>query len=429
MDRLNSHFNPAPPSILHIDLNSCFATIEQQAKPLLRGKPIGVVPLGGNVGCVIAPSVEAKKLGIKTGMRVFEAKKIYPRIVILSPDPCKYRYVHVRIRKILEDYSPVVRPKSIDEFVVDFSGTQAFKRGMLEIGAEIKRRIKAEIGDYLTCSVGIANNRCLAKLAASLHKPDGLDLIDKNNYAQVFEALSLKDLPGIDRGYSARLAITGVYTIPQMFEQSRLDLHQGFRSVVGDDWFARLRGWEVDDVEWDTKSYSNQRVVYPAIIAAEDILKVVMFLVWMTTCRMRLGGYQAKYIFFGFNCKGREETPPYYWEAHTRLPHYTFSGTEIFKAIEEKFYADFPREYITQAFVGVRELKSLTHLQLSVFDAVDKNRDLYTAIDKIEHRYGKNTIKPARMLGTEGIASHRIPFSSVKEMEQYLFNGDDLFED
>ncbi len=423
MDRRNDFFNPAPPTILHIDLNSCFATVEQQANHKLRGKPIGVSPIGGQYGCVIAPSIEAKALGIKTGMRVNECLKICPTMLILPPDPWKYRFVHVQFRKLLEEYSPEVHPKSIDEFVVDLKGTPALQRGIKKVGREIKRRIKAEIGDYLTVSIGIAPNRTLAKLAAGLHKPDGLDIIDINNYLDIYKSISLKDLPGIDKGFSGRLALIGVYTVLQMLDCELKELKQGFRSVVGEDWFARLRGWEVDNVEWATKSFSNQRVIYPAIINPDDILARLMFLTWKTTSRMRINGYQARHVFFGFNYR-----IGYYWEGKRTLKHYTFSSTEIFKIFKEIFRYEAPRDYISQIFVGVSDLKSRTELQMQVFQDIERESALYTAVDKIEHEYGKNTIKPAIMLGTEGIASHRIPFNAVREMEQYLFNGDDLSE-
>lgn len=424
MDRRTDSFNPHPPTMLHIDLNSCFATIEQQAKPFLRGKVIGVAPFPGRGGCVIAPSIEAKRLGIKTGMRVWECLNIYPKMVILPPDPAKYRFVHVQIRRLLTEYSPAVFPKSIDEFVVDFAGTPALKRGMVTIGQEIKDRIRAEIGDQLTTSVGIATNRTLAKLAASLHKPDGLDVIDQHNYREVYAAAKLDDLPGIAEGFSRRLATVGVYTIPQMFEQTRHELHLGFRSVVGDDWFSRLRGWEVDNVDYATKSFSNQRVIHPAIISADDILKVVMFLVWKTCGRMRIAGYQGRRLFFGFNCR-----PGSFWSTHQRLPHYSFSATELFKVAERLVYEQFPREYVTGVVFGVDELKPLAELQLETVTNLERTQALYRAVDAIEQKFGKNSIKPARMLGTEGIASHRIPFNSTKDMEQYLFNGEDLLDD
>jgi len=108
---------------MHVDLNSCFATIEQQANPLLRGKPIVVAAYNPLNGCVVDPSIEAKRYGIKTGMTVRDATLLYPPVIVRTPDPAKYRYVHMQFRKIFQDYSPDVTPKSIDEAVIDLTGS------------------------------------------------------------------------------------------------------------------------------------------------------------------------------------------------------------------------------------------------------------------------------------------------------------------
>jgi len=176
---------------MHIDLNSCFATIEQQANPLLRGKPIAVAAFKSPGGCILAPSIEAKRYGIKTGMRVKEGKMLYQDLIVLEPDPWKYRNVHLSLRKILETYTNDVAPKSIDEFVLNLEGFPAMRKGLINVGNEIKKRIREEVGDWLKVSIGIAPNRYLAKTAAGLKKPDGLETINFENYAQVYESLEL----------------------------------------------------------------------------------------------------------------------------------------------------------------------------------------------------------------------------------------------
>ena len=179
---MDAPVNHAEPLIMHIDLNACFAHIEQQANPLLRGKPTVVAAYITPNGCVLSPSYEAKNLGIKTGMRVRDARLLCPEVVVLSPDPPKYRAVHLQFRRLFREYSPVVIPKSIDEAVLDFSGTPTVRESSLvEAGYEIKRRMREEIGEWLTCNVGISTNRFLAKTAAGLHKPDGLDVITHEN--------------------------------------------------------------------------------------------------------------------------------------------------------------------------------------------------------------------------------------------------------
>src|SRR3989339_574686 len=175
-------FNGNLPNIIHLDINSCFATIEQQANPLLHDKPVVVCAYTTPFGCILAVSVTAKKLGIKTGMRVMDAKKIYPKIITLLPDPAKYRFVHKKIFKILKNYSVKVIPKSIDEFVFALP----LKVEPYKVSLEIKEKIKKDVGEYITISIGISTNRYLAKVASNLIKPDGLSEINKSNYLDVY---------------------------------------------------------------------------------------------------------------------------------------------------------------------------------------------------------------------------------------------------
>jgi DNA polymerase-4 len=132
-------------------------------------------------------------------MQVWEAKLLYPPVIVRTPDPAKYRAVHLQFRKIFKDYSPDVSPKSIDEAVIDFSDTYAlYNRTLTDIGREIKRRFREEIDEWMRCSIGIGTNRFLAKLAASLQKPDGLTVIDHTNVLSVYDRVSLIDLNGIN---------------------------------------------------------------------------------------------------------------------------------------------------------------------------------------------------------------------------------------
>ena len=167
------------PMMMHIDLNSCFAIIEQQANPLIRHKPVAVAAYASPRGAVIASSYEAKALGIKLGVNVREARLLCRDVIVMTPDPEKYFDAHRRFKKVLLNYTDEVTPKSVDEFVIDFRGSMAVARGksLEEIGFDIKHDIKEALGEYVTVNVGIGTNRFLAKLAAGLHKPDGLDTI------------------------------------------------------------------------------------------------------------------------------------------------------------------------------------------------------------------------------------------------------------
>jgi len=178
--------NHNPSAIMHIDLNSCFATIEQQSNPLLRGKRVAVAAYTTPNGCILAPSVEAKTLGIKCGMRVREGKHLCPDLIILPPDPGKYRFVNRKLLQLLRTYCPEVEIKSIDEMNLDFTHIPPLERELHHIAQEIKAAIRREIGEWMTVSIGIAPNRFLAKLAANLHKPDGLDEINAANLRTVW---------------------------------------------------------------------------------------------------------------------------------------------------------------------------------------------------------------------------------------------------
>ncbi|HUD06098.1 MAG TPA: hypothetical protein VMR18_04270, partial [Candidatus Saccharimonadales bacterium] len=185
--------NSEAPQIMHIDLNSCFATVEQQARPLLRGRPVGVTNRITKYCCVIAASYEAKALGVKVGMRLDEAKLLAPNLIMVESDPPKYHYAYQKLVGIMQSYSPNVTMKSIDEGVIDFHGTRENinTSTLVDIGREIKQRLKDEVGCWMRCNVGIAPNRFLAKQAAGLHKPDGLDVINHTNLRHTLSMLKL----------------------------------------------------------------------------------------------------------------------------------------------------------------------------------------------------------------------------------------------
>ena len=134
--------NHNEPTLMHIDLNSCFATIEQQANPLWRGKPLVVAAYASPGGCVLAPSIEAKRFGVRTGQTVRDARQLCSQVVVRMPDPAKYRFIHRELMKLFRDYTPDVFPKSIDEAVLELKGTKALFRGIEIIDHEIKKTNK-----------------------------------------------------------------------------------------------------------------------------------------------------------------------------------------------------------------------------------------------------------------------------------------------
>jgi DNA polymerase-4 len=401
------------PTILFADLNSCFASIEQQANPLLRGKPVVVAAYDSPKGCVVAPSIEAKRFGIKTGMQVWQAKLLYPAVVVRTPDPPKYRYVHQKFAKIFRDYSPSVTPLSIDEAVLDLASTlPLFKGGIVGIGREIKRRIKTEIGEWVLCSVGIATNRFLAKVAAELHKPDGLEVIDHTNILSVYQKLTLLDLPGINVRYQARLNARGIFT-PLDFYTASLETLKNlvFKGVVGRYWYYRLRGYEIDAVEFGRKSFGNTYALGKKTKDHRELSKLLMKLCEKTGRRMRRSRYQARGVQVAVVF-----TDYTWWHKGRCFDVPVYSTQEIFVKAQRLLNETGYQKTVGHLAVAVYDLVDGSSEQLGLF--TDRAREAADAADEMNDRYGEFTVVPALMMRMGDIILDRISFGGVKELRE-----------
>lgn len=402
------------PLIMHIDLNSCFATIEQQANPLLRGKPIVVAAYETPNGCVLAPSIEAKRLGIKTGMRVKEARLLCPDVIVRSSDPEKYRDVHQKFKKIFTDYSDIVVPKSIDEAVIDFRSMERLKLDLVEIAKEIKQRMKKEIGEWIICSVGISVNRFLAKLAASLHKPDGLDLINHKNIEKIYGAITLLDLNGINLRFQARLNAYGIFTPLDFLNAECETLEKNvFKSVLGRQWYERIRGYEVDDVEFKTKSIGQEYALKEWTSDPRKICPMLMKLCEKMGRRLRRKSFIARGIHVGMIY--RDGT---YWHRARLTGEQMYTTMELYRNALLIYNQQPEIKAITKISVSCYDLSSNTKAQMTLFDIdVSKQRKTANAMDDINHRYGEFVITPALMMGMKDTILDRVPFGSTKDLE------------
>lgn len=400
---------------MHIDLNSCFATAEQQANPLLRGKPIAIAPHTSPGGCIIAPSIEAKKFGVKTGMQVRDGKILCPELIVMNPDPNKYRYIFTKLRNVLSNYTNETIPKSIDEFTLDFEGYPAMNVGLDKVGMEIKKRIKKEVGEWMTVNVGISTNRFLAKLAAGLHKPDGLDEINYKNYLDIYSKLQLVDLHYIKKANAARLNSAGIFTVTEMYYASIQQLRIAFQSILARWWFMRLRGYEVDDREFLRHSYGNGVALGKTYITPEDISPVLQKLVEKTSRRMRKAGYKARgvHLAVGFKDGG-------FWHKGYSLQSLVFDGREIYRLMYQILWKCPYRKPMREIYVTCFDLIKEAQTQLELYDDVEKKESLNEAIDQINDRWGNFTIVPANMLGTNDVVMDRIAFGGIKELEEII---------
>jgi DNA polymerase-4 len=408
-------FNPKPSTIMHLDLNSCFATIEQQANPHLRGKPVAVAAYTTPSGCIIAPSIEAKEKGIKVGMRVKDGKLLYPNLIVLPPDPNKYRNVHLGLRKILSDYTNNFYPKSIDEFVLSLEGYPAYQKGMHNVAREIKQRIKREVGDWLTISVGIAPNRFLAKVAAGLRKPDGLDEINKNNFWQVYEFLQLTDLFGIKTRNAARLNSVGVFSVLDFYKASLMRLKAAFLSINAYYWYLRLRGWEIDDVEFGRRSYGNSYALPKPLVTPEKLSPILSKLVEKMGSRLRRAGYKARGIHVSLLYRDWG-----FWHKGITYPRVFYDSRDIYKEAYKIMSFSPYKKPVRNLAVSVFDLIQSESSQLELFEDVVRKERLVKSVDKVNERWGDFVITPARMLSAKSDVPDRIAFGGVKELEEFV---------
>ncbi len=401
-------FNPASPTIMHLDLNSCFASVEQQANPLLRGKPIAVAAYVSPGGCILASSVEAKIYGVKTGLRVKEGQLLCPHLIVLPADPDKYRRVHLKFRKLLSDYTDKVIPKSIDEFVLDLSDFVKSGINLEAVAREIKQRIKNEIGDWLTVSVGLAPNRFLAKTAAGLHKPDGLDVIDQSNYQSVYQRLILVDLHGINVRNAARLNRVGISSVAQFAKADIQTIHSAFGSVAGYYWYLRLRGWEIDAVEFGCKSFGNSYALPKPFTTEAELAPILAKLVEKTTYRLRRGGYTTSGVHLAIVY--RDGT---YWHRGLTVPE-IFASNDVYRYIRQLLQSCRETKPVRNLAISCFNLRKQAATQLVLFENVLKKKKLAQAVDKIKRRYGQYAIASALTLPAKENVPDRIAFGGIR---------------
>lgn len=423
---LRHEYNAARPLVMHIDLNSCFATVEQQSRPLLRGQPVAVLNRRTEHTMIVTASYEAKAMGVKLGMSFREAKRLCPALVGIESDPPKYRYVYHKLMDIMSDYSPHFRMKSIDEGVIDFALSPAAirDRDLVEVGREIKQRLRDEVGIAMRCNVGIAPNRFLAKMAASLHKPDGLDVITHENLRAVMGELKLQDLTGIAARNEHRLNAVGIYTPIDLLDATPETLFVAFKSICGYQWHQRMRGWEVDDVDYDLKSCGRQYVMEARDMTREQVTQRMHHLVESVGAKLRGQGKSARgvgvYMRLGRSeigldrGNGRWGRKGSYWHEKYLAPLPFFSDAAIWE-IAARLLTHAPLGDVREIGIHCYHLHDSLSDQLSLFgDQLMRTQQVTRAVDEVNARYGSRTIHSADTLGTDHFVKQKIPFGSTR---------------
>lgn len=459
---MNNLINTSEPMTMHIDLNSCFAIIEQQANRLLRGRPVGIAAYDTPRGFVVAASYEAKAKNVKLGVNVEQSRSLAPGIVIMTPDPAKYREAHKLFKEILMQYAPNAVPKSIDEFVLSFDHSPALRQrisagmthndAMLDIGKAIKQDIRDSLGEWVTVNIGISTNKFLAKYAAGFGKPDGMMLIDHANLRDKYDGMKLVDLPGINTRFRARLRAEGIFMPLDFLEADMNTLKKRvFKSINGYHWYMRLRGYETDTVEFSRKSIGHQHALSDKTTDMGELERLLIKLCEKTGRRLRKNNFYATgiHLYLGFVSDYQIDGPSSFenmpnirsWHHGEKVFHRLYSTSDIYCAAKRLLYTAEITNKVKIMSVHVFGLEPWDPEQLSIFDTVQGD-SLYSkaggkekvvtidadlrsagarkrvsdAVDAINNRYGEFVITPAMMLDMQGTILDRIAFGQVKDL-------------
>lgn len=276
-----------------VDMNAFFASVEQQERPELRGKPVIVAPLLSDSTCALAASYEAKRLGIKTGTSVRTARRVCPEIEVVEARPRLYVEYHHGIVETLNTRFAEVQVLSVDEMACGVDRLHPSREAEEKLGREIKQGLVEKLGPLMRCSVGIAPNVFLAKVAGDTQKPDGLTVWRNEDLPEALYDLDLRDLPGIGSRMAIRLEKQGIRSVERLMACSASELQWAWGSVVGEKWWFMLRGSREADYGQNMpevrKSVGHSHVLPPEFRTEVGARTILMRL--FSKCLVRLRKY------------------------------------------------------------------------------------------------------------------------------------------
>lgn len=397
---------------LYIDFNSYFASVEQHLRPQLRNKPIAVLPVMAETTCCIAASYEAKAFGVKTGTMVREARKLCPDIIFIEARAQLYVQFHHRLFAIIESCTHIEKTLSIDEVVCKLTGSQRNRENALMLAAKIKTAILEQIGKDIRCSIGIAPNTFLAKVASNMQKPDGCVVIEACDLPDKLYTLKISQLNGIGNKMEARLSQFGITTTQQLYAASRQQLRTAWGSIEGEYFHDKLRGIEIERPASAKCSLGHSRVLAPELRNAQSVHAALHQLLQKACVRLR----QAKMYAATLQIKVKFlEKSSWVVETHCIPSNDTLQIIHVF----ELLWAQYPKhEKNTPHKVGVTFTKLIDQNQsnIDLFTPTNAENNLGDVIDKLNAKFGKNTVYFAGSHNTNNNTPMRIAFNHIPDL-------------
>ncbi|HOE17002.1 MAG TPA: DNA polymerase IV [Syntrophorhabdaceae bacterium] len=377
--------------VMYVDMDAYFASVEQASRPYLRGRPVAVVG-SGKRAVIVASSYEAKRFGIKTGMTRGEAEKKLPSLVFVEGRNDKYVDTCVRIREILLRYTPEVEICSIDEFFADLTGSLLLFPSPADIAAAIKREIGERFG--ITCSVGIAPNKLVAKIAGELGKPDGLVSVEKDDVERFMEGLPVESIPGIGKKTGEALKALGITICRELMDFPVSVLRRRF-GIRGDYLSFMARGidpFRTQDQGGLPGSIGHSMTFEKNIGDRRMIRARLLELSGMVARRLRKEKVAAK----GFSLTLRYPDFTTFTK-RTTLPFYTVSGRIIYETVTALLDSFRLKDAVRLLGVSAFNIRRCAE-NPSLFGGLDREERLWRAVDDVNDAFGEFSLHPATAL-------------------------------
>ncbi|MFL2683012.1 MAG: DNA polymerase thumb domain-containing protein [Alphaproteobacteria bacterium] len=410
---------------LYLDLNSYFASVEQQLQPKLQNKPIAIVPTMTDATCAIAASYEAKAYGVKTGTMIYEAKKLCPEIICVQANHENYVRYHHKILEEIDKYIPIEIISSIDEVACKLIGSQKNESQARKIAKNIKIGIQENIGQYIRCSIGIAPNRFLAKTASNLEKPDGLQVLYSKDIPDRIKHFKLSDLTGIGRAMEYRLNKSGILSIQELYKISPKHMRKIWGNVQGEKFWYMLRGKEIADVKTERKTIGHSHVLEPKWRLVELAEKVMLRLLLKAASRLRRTDYYCSRLSLSIRTENNLRL-----EGKSRF--YRACDNKKLQEEATKIWAQLIKErnfkQIKKISITLYNLKKKSDLQPELFQnfnkkiTLDTNRfeELSKTMDNINTRFGRDSVTIGGLPNKiKSFSGTRIAFTRIPDKQEF----------
>jgi len=398
------------PRWLFIDMNSYFASAEQEDRPELRGRPVAVAAVMVETTCCIAASYEAKAAGVKTGMRVGDARRACPDLIVVEARPPYYTRLHRKIVKAIDLVLPIEKVHSIDEMACRLTSSQQDPAAAVGLAKAVKQSIRRHAGATLRCSVGLAPNRFLAKVACDMRKPDGLTVLRRSDLPDRLHDLDLTDLPGIGPRMLARLTRRGVETVSQLCELPKEEMRDVWDGIVGVRWWHWLRGDDLPEPPTRMATVGNSHVLPPELRNDAGAWSVAAKLLHKASARLRRQHCYAGRLSLAVYDVGAAHG----WEATAKLGRCRDTSTML--ALLGELWRHRPSEgRPLRVAVTLWHLTAEAEVPKSLFDEDHRRERLSEVLDKVNERFDAARLFLAPMFTARDAAPVRIAFTKVPD--------------